>query len=69
LQSSSPLKGIRLKVTISGAGAPNLKKLAAEKGLAVEGKGNDLSLVISVSTPEEALVKLGVLSGLLASKT
>jgi hypothetical protein len=66
---SSPLKGIKLKVTITGAGSGSLKRLAAEVGIALEEDGDQVSLVISASTPEDALAKLGILSRLLASRT
>ncbi len=66
---SSPLKGIRLKVAITGAGGEILKRLAAERGLALEEKGDEVSLVITAATPEEALAKLGLLSSRLAQKT
>jgi hypothetical protein len=65
---SSPLKGILLKVTITGPNVSELMRLAASKGLNFEEKGGDATLVISAPTPEEALAKLGVLSALLSSK-
>jgi len=36
--------------------------------LTVEERGGDLTLLIKAATPEEALAKLGLLTGLLAQK-
>jgi len=64
----SPLKSVSISVTLVGAGNGDLKRLAAEKGLTVEERGGDLTLLIKAATPEEALAKLGLLTGLLAQK-
>jgi len=45
-----------------------MERLAAEKGLAVEKKGGDLTVAITAASPEEALAQLRLLSGLLAQK-
>jgi hypothetical protein len=66
---SSPLKSVRLKVTVIDAGGEELARLAADKGLAVEAKGGRVSLVIVAATPEEALAQLGLFSAILASRT
>lgn len=68
LPHGSPLKSVQLVVKLTGAGGGDLKRLASEKGLAVEEKGGDLTLTIKASTPEEALAELSVLTGLLAHK-
>jgi hypothetical protein len=65
----NPLKAIRLKVTVIGAFGKELARLAADKGLAVEEKGGNVSVVISAPTPEEALARLGILSDILASRS
>jgi hypothetical protein len=44
-------------------------RLAAEKGLEVEEKGGDTSLVISTTSPEEALAQLRLLGGILSPRT
>jgi hypothetical protein len=62
-----PLRGIRLSVTLIGAGREQLERFA-ENGIAVEEKGGDLSLSFAASSPEEALAQLRLLSGLLAKK-
>jgi len=64
----SPLKSIRLTITLVGAARGELERLAAEKGLGVEKKGGDLSLAFTASSPEEALAQLRLLSSLLAPK-
>jgi hypothetical protein len=63
-----PLKGIRLSVTLVGAGGALKERLAAEKGLYVEEKGPDLTVAIVAASPEEALAQLRLLSGILARK-
>ena len=63
----SPLKSIRLRVDVFGAGGAELKRLAAEKGFAVEEDGDEVSLVIMSKTPEDALARLAVIRGILAS--
>ena len=63
----SPLKSIRLTVTLVGAGRAQLDRLAAE-GLTVEDKGGDLSIAFAAATPEEALAQLRLLAGLLSPK-
>jgi len=63
-----PLKSIRLSVTLVGAGPALMERLAAEKRLAVEEKGGDLTVAIMAASPEEALAQLRLLSGLLAQK-
>jgi hypothetical protein len=68
-QQGSPLKGIRLDITLIGAARGELERSAAEKGLAVEEKGGDLSVTFAAATPEEALAQIKLLSGLLARKT
>jgi len=52
-----------------GAFGKELARLAADKGLAVEEKGGNVSVVISAPTPEEALARLGILSDILASRS
>ena len=64
----NPLKSIRLTVTLDGVARDQLERFAAEKGLAVEGRGDKLSLVIKAATPEEALAQLGLLAGLIAPR-
>jgi hypothetical protein len=64
----SPLKIIRLTVRVSGAAGGGLKRLAAEKGLPVQEESGNVSLVITSGTPEDALAKLDLLRGLLASR-
>ena len=63
-----PLERVTLSVTLVGAGRPLIERLAAEKGLAVEEKGGDLTVAITATSPEEALAQLRLLSGLLAQK-
>ena len=65
----SPLKGISLKVTVNGPSGKQVARLAVSKGLSVEEDGGSISIVISTATPEEALEKLGVVSGILAART
>jgi hypothetical protein len=55
-------------VTLDGVARDQLERFAAEKGLAVEGRGDKLSLVIKAATPEEALAQLGLLAGLIAPR-
>ena len=38
------------------------------KGLTVEDEGGAVSIVISAATPEDALERLGLLSGVLSAK-
>ena len=64
----SPLKSIRLTVSVSGAAGGGLRRIAAEKGLTVQEEGGDVSLVITSETPEDALAQLDLLRGLVASK-
>jgi hypothetical protein len=63
-----PLKGIRLSVTLVGAGRGLAERISAESGLAVEEKGGDLTVAITATSPEEALAQLRLLSGLLTKK-
>jgi hypothetical protein len=63
----SPLKGIRLTVTLVGAGSEQLERLAAE-GLTVEDRGGDVAIAFAAASPEEALAQLRLLTGLLAPK-
>jgi hypothetical protein len=69
VSQTSPLKSILLKVTVFDAGGKELARLAADKGLTVEEKGGSVSLVISATTPEDALAQLGLFSAILASRT
>jgi hypothetical protein len=64
----SPLKSIRLTVTLIGAERAQVERLAAEKGLTVEERGGDLSIAFAAASPEDALVQLRLLAGLLAPK-
>jgi hypothetical protein len=64
----SPLKSIRLTVTLAGSARGDLGRLAAEKGLAVKEKDGDLSIAFAAATADEALEKLRLLTGLLAKK-
>lgn len=63
-----PLKGVRLSVTLVGAEPALAERISAEKGLAVDEKGGDLTVAITATSPEEALAQLRLLSGLLANK-
>jgi len=63
-----PPKSIRLSVTLVGAGRALIERLAAEKRLAVEEKGGNVTVAIMAASPEEALAQLRLLSGLLAQK-
>ena len=63
-----PLRAIRLSVTLVGAGRALKERLAAEKGLAVDEKGGDLTVAIVAASPEEALAQLRLLSGVLGKK-
>lgn len=51
-----------------GPGGRELARLAASKGLSAQEKDGSVYLVISTATPEEALEKLGVFSGILAAR-
>ena len=64
----SPLKRIRLSVTLTGAGRSELERLAAEKGLAAEEKGGDLTISLAAASPEEALAQLRLLADVLSQK-
>ena len=67
--SSNPLKSIHLTVTLVGASPGQLQRLAAEKALAVEEKrGRRVSFVLEAATPEDALAKLRLLTGVIAPK-
>ena len=68
VEQRSPLKRIRLSVTLAGAARSQLGRLAAEKGLPVEEKDGDLSVAFTASSPEEALAQLRLISDLLAQK-
>jgi hypothetical protein len=65
----SPIKSIRLTVSVSCALGGGLKRLAAEKGLTVQEEGGNVSLVITSETPEDALAQLDSLRGILTPKT
>ena len=65
----SPLKSIRLTVSVFGARPGELRRLAAEKGLTVQEEGGNVSLVITSETPEDALAQLDFLRGLIAPKS
>ena len=67
ITQGSPLRSIRLTITLVGAG-PQLERLAAEEGLAIEEKGGDLTISFVAASPEEALAQLRLLGGLLAPK-
>jgi hypothetical protein len=45
-----------------------VERLAAEKGLTVEERGGDLSIAFAAASPEDALVQVRLLAGLLAPK-
>jgi hypothetical protein len=64
-----PIKGVRLRVEVSGAGGAELKRLAAEKGMAARDEGGKVSLTIAAKTPEEALAQLALLKAILSSKS
>jgi hypothetical protein len=64
----SPLKSIRLTVTLIGVGREQLERLAAEKGVVVEEKGGDLTISFAAASPDEALSQLRLLGGLLPTK-
>jgi len=68
ITQGSPLKSIRLTVTLIGAGRAQLERLAAEKGLTLEERGGDLSIAFTAASPEDALVQLRLLAGLIAPK-
>ena len=68
ITQGTPLKSIRLTVTLIGVGRAQLERLAAEKGLTVEEKGGDLSIAFAAASPEEALARLRLLAGLLVPK-
>ncbi|MGH9917980.1 MAG: hypothetical protein ACRD6W_03775 [Nitrososphaerales archaeon] len=59
---------MRLFVTLVGAEPSLAERISAEKGLAVEKKGGDLTVAITATSPEEVLAQLRLLSGLLAKK-
>ena len=67
-ERGSPIKGIRLTFTISGAASADFSRLAAEKGLAVDKRGGDVTVALAAASPEEALAQLSLLSDLLARK-
>jgi len=64
----SPLKSIRLTVSVFGARRGELRRLAAKKGVTVQEEGGNVSLVITSETPEDALAQLDLLRGLVSSK-
>ena len=55
-------------MTLDGPGRAEIVRLAAEKGLTFQEKGDELSIVITAATPEEALSQLGLLTGIIAPK-
>jgi hypothetical protein len=67
-RDASPLKSIRLTVTLPSSSHADLRRLAEEKGVRVEEKGGRISLVFKAETAEEALAQLGVISSLLIPK-
>jgi hypothetical protein len=67
-ERGSPIKGIRLTVTLSGSGGADFRRLAAEKGLAVEETRGDVTVALAAATPEEALAQLRLVSELLGRK-
>jgi hypothetical protein len=68
IAQGSPLKSIRLTVTLVGVGRAQLERLDAQKGLDVEEKDGDLTIAFAAASPEEALAQLRLLGGLLAQK-
>ena len=68
IAQGSPLKSIRLTVTLVGVARAQLERLAAEKGLAVKEKGGDLTISFAAASPEEALAQLRLLASLLSPK-
>ncbi len=69
ISQSSPLRSVRLKLTVADADPKELARRAADKGLAVEADAGRASLVIPEGTPEDALAKLALFSAILASRT
>jgi hypothetical protein len=67
-ERESPIKGIRLTVTLSGAGGADFGRVAAENGLAVDEKGGGATVSLVAASPEEALAQLRLLAELLARK-
>jgi hypothetical protein len=67
-ERGNPIKGIRLKVTLSGAGGADFGRLAAEKGLAVDERRGGVAVELVAASPEEALAQLRLLAELLARK-
>jgi hypothetical protein len=68
ITQGSPLKSIRLTLTLDGASPAQLERLSAEKGLSVVARGSRLEVVVNTATAEDALSKMRLISGLLASK-
>jgi hypothetical protein len=70
ITQGTPLKSIRLTVTLVGEGRALLERLAAEKELIIEEKaGGDLSIAFAAAaSPEDALAQLRLLARLLAPK-
>jgi hypothetical protein len=67
-ERGSPIKGIRLTFTVSGAASADFSRAATEKGLVVRSNGGDVTVALTATSPEEALAQLSLLSGLLARK-
>jgi hypothetical protein len=67
-EQGSPIKGLRLTVALSGAGAADFQRLASEKGLSPYEKGGKVMVSLGATSPEEALAQLRLLAELLARK-
>ena len=57
-----------MRIDVFGAGGAELKRLAAGKGITVEEDGGHVSLVITSTTPEDAMAQLALIRGILASR-
>jgi len=66
--NDNPIKGISLKVIVTGPGHEDLARRASEKGLGVEKKGHSVTISLHASTAEDALAQMELMTGLLAQK-
>jgi hypothetical protein len=64
----SPIKGVRLTLTLSGEGGADLQRLACGRGLTVEEDQGRVRVSLGSSTPEEALAELRLLADFLARR-
>jgi hypothetical protein len=69
VRQPDPIKGIRLRVALADIRPEQVATLAQEEGIAVaKSRTGELTVAFTASTPEDALAKLKLISGVLSPR-